>query len=59
MCGPYGQVRVAIPPGVDVDAMDLDEVAAKLLPGNYNQTINRPPPSALSYNSVVYKKKDS
>mmetsp|Transcript_9184 Transcript_9184/g.18995 ORF Transcript_9184/g.18995 Transcript_9184/m.18995 type:complete len:157 (-) Transcript_9184:183-653(-) len=48
-------VRVALPPGVDPDTMDLDEVAAKLLPQNYNQTINRPPPSALSYNSIVYK----
>jgi len=36
------------------DSEELDALAAKLLPRDYNRVTNRPPPSALSYNSVVY-----
>jgi hypothetical protein len=38
----------------DPDVEELDALAAKLLPRDYNRVTNRPPPSALSYNSVVY-----
>eukprot|EP00242_Pyramimonas_sp_CCMP2087_P010163 CAMPEP_0198207686 /NCGR_PEP_ID=MMETSP1445-20131203/11119_1 /TAXON_ID=36898 /ORGANISM="Pyramimonas sp., Strain CCMP2087" /LENGTH=310 /DNA_ID=CAMNT_0043880811 /DNA_START=133 /DNA_END=1068 /DNA_ORIENTATION=- len=52
-------VRVGLPGGLEdtIDAMDLDAAAAAMLPERYNQAVNRPPPSALSYNSIVYRAK--
>lgn len=41
----------------EISEDELDMLADSLLPKDYNRVINRPPPSALSYNSVVYKQK--
>ena len=52
-------MRAVNPAGVPGDAnpgtAELDALATTLLPRDYNRVTNRPPPSALSYNSIVYK----
>lgn len=48
-------VRVIPAEGTDPESMDLVALATELLPPDYNRAINKPPPSALSYNSIVYK----